>query len=102
MKTLLNLNNEAHLKLLQDTAFKAIDGISIQEVLNLQKSFKDDPYMYFNQVKLKYLLPLGMLGLSFKINQEVEHALFQYISYVLHELELDRHMDSPEAILNFS
>lgn len=102
MKTLLNLNNDSHLKLLQDTAYKAIDGISVQEILTLKKTYTDDPYTYFNQVKLKYLFPLGMLGITFRINQEVEQAVFQYISYLLHELPLDQYQDSPEATLNFS
>ncbi|MDF2039855.1 hypothetical protein P2R12_23215 [Cytobacillus oceanisediminis] len=101
MKKELNLIIASHMELLQGTAFKAISGISVKEILELRNIYSNDRYEYFNRVKLKYIFPLGMLVLTFKINTDIEKVLFQYFNHLMYGLPAEQYKDS-EVTFNFS
>jgi hypothetical protein len=100
MKKELNLDIESHMKLLEDTAFEAISGISAKEILELKAICSKDRYTYFNLVKLRYIVPLGMLGFTYQINTAIEKVLFYYINYLIHALPAEQYEDS--AVFNIS
>lgn len=89
MKKELNLQMDTSLELLQNIAFKSLEGIKVSEVVELRRILLADEHEFFNLIKLKYILHLGLLGLEYKITTEVERVLFGYINYLLHELPVD-------------
>lgn len=90
----LNLDNEAHMELLQDIAYKAINGIGAKDIIELKELCLKDHYEYFNRVKIKYIVPLGMLSLTYQINTGIEKILFNYINYLIQELPAEQYKDS--------
>jgi hypothetical protein len=89
MKQELNLQLDAHMNLLQNIAFQAISGIKVKEVSELRNICKKDKDKYFNHIKLRYIVFLGGLGLNYKISQDIERVLFNYINYLIHELPVE-------------
>ncbi|MDF2039347.1 MULTISPECIES: hypothetical protein [Cytobacillus] len=90
MKKEFNLQLDAHMELLQGIAYKSINGIKINEILELRNICKEDNYQYFNRIKLLYIIFLGRLGLEYDINQGIEKALFNYINYIIHILPVEK------------
>ena len=88
------MKKELDLQLLQDVAFKEINGIKAKEILQLRNIRKEDTYEYYNKLKLKYITSLGFLGLEYKVNQEIEKAVFAYIDYLIHQLPAEKMADS--------
>lgn len=89
MKKELNIQLDEHMDLIQDIAFKSIKGITKKEIIELRQTYQLDEYKYFTQIKLRYIVHLGFLGLEYKKTHEVERILFSYISYLIHELPMD-------------
>ena len=90
MKKELNVHLDTHLDLIQEVAFKALAGIKVSEMNELRYTYEQDEYKFFNQIKLKYVLPLGLLSFEYKINHEVERILFSYINYLIHEIPVKK------------
>lgn len=93
MKKVLNLQLDEHAELLQDIAFKSINGIKTKEILELRAIRKNDSYKYFNLIKLKSVLFLGWLGFEYNINLEIEKIVLGYIDYLVNNLPVEN-MDS--------
>ena len=89
MKRELNIQLDTHMDLIQEMAFKSLGEIKVSEIIELRHKCKRDENMFFNQIKLRYILPLGLLGLKYKINVEVERILFGYINYLIHEIPVE-------------
>lgn len=98
MKKNLNMQLDEHMNLIQDIAFKSIGGISGKEIFKLRQTYQLDEYEYFNRIKFLYIVPLGFLGVEYKISDEVEQILFSYIHYIITELQLEN-MDSNYKII---
>lgn len=89
MKKELNIQLDAHMDLIQEMAFKSLDGIKVSDIIELRHTCKRDENMFFNQIKLRYILPLGLLGFKYKINVEIERILFGYINYLIHAIPVE-------------
>jgi hypothetical protein len=96
MKKELNLQLDAHVELLQDISFKSINGIKVKEIIELRTLCKKNKYDYFNRIKLKYIVGLGMLGLEYKIHTGIEKVLYSYINYLIHELPVENYDSDAE------
>lgn len=95
MKKELNIQLDTHMELIQEVAFKSLDGIKVSEIKELRYTCKKDEIAFFNKIKLKFIIHLGFLGLEYKITHEVEPILFSYIRYLLHELPVEN-LDSDD------
>ena len=102
MRKRININHHSHMELLQEVAFKSIKGITVSEIINLRKLSEVDSTAYNNNLKLKYILHLGLLGLKFKINNEIEHIVFGYIHYLIHELPVENMENDYEFTLSIN
>lgn len=89
MKRELNLQKDTHMDLLQEMAFISLTGTKVREIKELRFTFEQDKNEYFNSLKLKYVVLLGLLGLEYKISCEVEYTLFSYIDYLIREIIYD-------------
>lgn len=83
------MKRELNMELLQDIAFKSIGGITVKEIIELRQTYQLDEYEYFNRIKLRYIVHLGLLGFEYKITHEVERILSSYINHLIHELPVD-------------
>jgi len=102
MKKGLNINRSSHMEIIQGVAFKSLKRITVSEINNLRKLSKVDDTAYYNNLKLKYILHLGLLGLKYKINNEIEHTVFSYIDYLIHELPVENMEDDFEFTLSLN
>lgn len=100
MKKSLNVKRSSRMELLQEIAFKSLKNVTVGEIVNLRKISEVDKIAYFNNLKLKYILHLGLLGLKYKINNEIEHTLFSYIDYLIHELPVENMKDDYQFTLS--
>ncbi|MCL1701168.1 hypothetical protein [Lysinibacillus sp. Bpr_S20] len=89
MKKELNMQLNIHMDLLQDIAFKSINGITVKEIIELRQIYQQGKYKYFNQLKIRYILHLGYLGLEYEITPELECILFSYINNLIQELPVE-------------
>lgn len=89
MKKQINLQLDSHLEMVQDVALKSLAGITLFEIFELHQTFNQDAHKYFNLIKIKYIVHLGLLNLEYKISDEVEHKLFSYIHYLINEIRLE-------------
>ncbi|MFS0637297.1 hypothetical protein AB1K84_15465 [Mesobacillus foraminis] len=89
MKREFNLQLNEHMELLQDIAFKSINGIKVKEIVELRKLHNEDTYSYLNRIKLRYIALYGLLGLEYHVNQEIEKVLFSYITHLIKELPVE-------------
>jgi len=96
MKKELNLQLDAHMELIQDIAFKSINGIKVNEIIELRKLCKKNKHDYFYTIKLKYIVGLGMLGLKYKIDDSIEKVLYSYINYLIHEIPVENYNSDAE------
>ena len=100
MKKSLNIKQSSHMEIIQEVAFKSLKRITVGEIINFRKISKVDKNAYYNNLKLKYILHLGLLGLEYKINNEIEHIVFSYIDYLIHELPAENMEDDYEFTLS--
>lgn len=91
MKKELNMQLDEHLDLLKDIANKSLNGISVKEILNLRQTYHLNEYEYCNLIKLRYIVPLGLLGLEYFISAEVERIVFFYIHHQIQQLPVERY-----------
>jgi len=98
----LNLQLDIHtdLDLIQEVAFKSLAGIKVSEIIKLRHTYKQDEKDYYNQIKMKYIIYLGLLSKEYKVNKEVERILFSYISHLIHELPVENMDDDDEFTLS--
>ena len=89
MNKQINLQLDSHLDKVQEVAFKSLAGITFIEIFELQQIYNQDFQKYFNLIKMKYIVHLGLLNLEYKISDEVEHILFSYIHYLISEIHLE-------------
>ena len=102
MKKSLNIKQSSHMEIIQEVAFKSLKRITVSEIINLRKLSKVDETAYYNNLKLKYILHLGLLELNFKITHEIEHIVLSYIDYLIHELPVENMEDDYEFTLSIS
>ena len=102
MKKSLNIKQSSHMEIIQEVAFKSIKRVTVSEIINLRKLSEVDNTAYCNNLKLKYILHLGLLGLTFIINKEIEHIVFSYIDYLIHELPVENMEDDYEFTLSIN
>ena len=97
MRKQVNLLLTSHLEMLQEVAFKSLTGIRVIEIFELRQILNQDAHKYFNLIKLKYMVYLGLLNLEYEISEEVEHILFSYTHYLISEIHLEN-MNSNDKI----
>lgn len=100
MKKQLNLRLEEHVAMIQEVAFKSLSGIKVSEIKELRQLFNQDKHRYFNKIKLKYVILLGILGLEYSATDKVEGILFSYITHLITELPIENSSDDNEIYFN--
>lgn len=100
MKKQFNVQFDSHMEMVQEVAFKSLEGITVGEISELCHLFIQDTHKYFNLIKLKYIMHLGLLNLEYKISDEVEHILFSYIHYLITEIQLENTDSNDKIIFN--
>ena len=100
MKKKLDIKQSSHMELLQEVAFKSLKGITVGEIITLRQLSKVDKTAYSNHLKLRYILHMGLLGLKFRITFQIEHTVFSYIDYLIHELPVEYMEDDYEFTLS--
>lgn len=100
MRNQLNLHVDSHIKMIQEVAFNSLAGITVGEISDLRNIFHQDTYHYFNLIKLKYILHLGLLNVEYKISDEVEQILFSYIHYLITEIQLENMDINDKVVFN--
>ncbi|WP_087972751.1 hypothetical protein [Oceanobacillus rekensis] len=78
----LNLNIEAHSRLVTNIIEKSLAGVTVKEITELRQACELNRYEYYNKLKLKYIVLLGLLGLDYKITQEIEESIF----FLMHDI----------------
>ncbi|WP_391116878.1 hypothetical protein [Psychrobacillus sp. L3] len=102
MKKELNLQSNLHVELIQKLALKSLNGIKVSEVLELRQTYKQDKNIYFNLLKLKYIIHLEFLSIEYKITKEVEKAVFGYVNYLILELPMNDLLEDAEITISIN
>ncbi|MGG1630063.1 hypothetical protein [Rossellomorea sp. NRS-1567] len=90
MKKQFNLESVKHKKILFQIVEQALTGITIKEIHDLKKLCKKDRFSYFDQIKMRYIIPLNLLGENFKLTEEIEITLFFIINDVISKLNIEK------------
>lgn len=85
----LNLELEQESKLITDIIEKSLAGITRREIVELRKICNQDRYKYYNKIKFKYIVFIGLLGLNFKITEEIEETVFFFIHDIIHKISVN-------------
>ncbi|WP_262177764.1 hypothetical protein [Saccharococcus sp. Marseille-Q5394] len=96
MKKELNLESAKHSKMIYEVVEQALKGISKKEIVKLRKICAEDGYEYCNYIKIKYIIGLGMLGLEYRVTQEVEEVVFFMIHRIIHRITITDEYDESE------
>ncbi|MRX52923.1 hypothetical protein GJU41_02970 [Bacillus idriensis] len=96
MKKVFNVDSEKHVQLVKKVIESAFKGLTTEEAVKLKKLYKECEYEYYTSLKLKYVLPLGMLKLEYHLPKEVE----DYVTYSVHTLiqQLPTHYEAGDEI----
>lgn len=96
-KVELNFEVESHVDLIEGVVIKAFNGIKVEKVNELKELFTKCESDYYTHLKLRYLVYLGSLGMTYRITKAVEY----YVQYCLHDLlqQVPAHLE-PDCELN--
>lgn len=90
----LNLQSEQDSKLVFNIVEKSLAGITRKEIIELREVCEQDKFDYYNKLKLKYIVPLGLLGLDYKITLEIEETIFLLIHDFFHKVSVTGNLDN--------
>lgn len=87
----IDLQCKVHDKLITNIVEQALEGITGNNIIELRKVCRENRYEYYQRVKVRYIVGLGMLGLTYKITQEIEDNIFFLIHDIIHQITIDRY-----------
>lgn len=85
----LNLESEQHSKLITNIIEKSLTGITVKEIIELKNTCEQDSYEYYNKLKLRYIVPFGLLGLNYNLTLEIEETIFFFIHDIIHQISVN-------------
>jgi len=84
-----------------EIAEQALVGITRNEISQLRKTYYEDKFYFFNKLRLRYIVPLGLVGLEYYIFDEVEATLFTFIQELIFKISTTGYPDA-EILLTIS